>query len=176
LLGAEYQRQKRLTARHLAKSIARLIAALERELVSVDGDIDSAMRASPAWRAKEDLLSSVPGVGKIIARTLIAEMPELGSLDRKAIASLAGLAPFTRQSGKWKGKSFIGGGRKTVRSALYMGAMVAIRHNPVLRTTYQRLVAAGKPRIVALIAVARKLLVILNAILRDKAPWHSQTA
>jgi transposase len=176
MLGAEYQRQKRLTARHLAKSIARLIAALERELVSVDGDIDSAMRASPAWRAKEDLLSSVPGVGKIIARTLIAEMPELGSLDRKAIASLAGLAPFTRQSGKWKGKSFIGGGRKTVRSALYMGAMVAIRHNPVLRTTYQRLVAAGKPRIVALIAVARKLLVILNAILRDKAPWHSQTA
>ena len=97
------------------------------------------MRGSPAWREKEDLLASVPGVGPIIARTLIAELPELGTLDRKQIAALAGLAPYTRQSGQWKGKSFIGGGRKSVRTALFMGAMVASRHNPVLKAFRDRL-------------------------------------
>jgi transposase len=172
MIVAERQREKRATAR-LKKSIARLVKALEKELTSVDIDVDDAVRGSPAWRDKEDLLSSVPGIGPIIARTLIAELPELGTLDRKQIAALAGLAPVTRQSGQWRGRSFIGGGRTAVRTALFMGAMVARRHNPVLKAFFGRLVAAGKPRMVALIAVARKLLTILNAILRDNCPWQT---
>jgi transposase len=171
MIGAERQREKRATTR-LQKSIKRLVKALEKELASVDTDIDDAVRGSPAWRDKEDLLASVPGIGPIIARTLIAELPELGMLDRKKIAALAGLAPFTRQSGQWRGKSFIGGGRTSVRAALFMGAMTARRHNPILKSFFDRLVAAGKPRMVALIAVARKLLTILNAILRDQKPWQ----
>ena len=126
------------------------------------------MRGSPAWREKEDLLASVPGVGKIIARTLIAELPELGTLDRRKIAALAGLAPWTRQSGKWKGKSFIGGGSADVRTALFLGAMVAARHNPPSSSSATASSPAGKPKLVALVAVARKLLTILNAILRDQ--------
>jgi transposase len=172
MIVAERQREKRATAR-LRKSIARLVKALEKELDNVNADIDDAVRGSPAWRDKENLLASVPGIGSVIARTLIAELPELGALDRKKIAALAGLAPFTRQSGQWRGRSFIGGGRTTVRAALFMGAMTARRHNPVLKTFFDRLVAAGKPRMVALIAVARKLLTILNAILRDQRPWQT---
>ena len=122
---------------------------------------------------KEELLSSVPGVAKGISRTLIAELPELGSLTAKQIGALAGLAPFTRQSGKWRGKSFIGGGRPSVRAALFMGALVASRHNPVLKAFRDRLVARGKPKIVAIIATARKLLTILNAIIRDQKPWQN---
>ena len=172
MIGAERQRERRLTTPHLRKSIARLLKALERELVSVDAEIDDSVRGSPAWREKEDLLASVPGVGSTIARTLIAELPELGQLGRKQIAALAGLAPFTRQSGQWHGRSFIGGGRSAVRTVLFMGAMVAKRRNPVLKAFFDRLVAAGKPKMVALIAVARKLLTILNAILRDNRPWQ----
>jgi transposase len=173
MIGAERQRQKRATAKGPAKSIARLIKALEKELASAETDIGGAMRASPIWREKEDLLVSVPGIGATIARTLIADLPELGRLNRKQIAALAGLAPFTRQSGQWRGKSFIGGGRTSVRTALFMGAMVAKVHNPVLKAFFDRLVAAGKPKMVALIAVARKLLTILNAILRDRKPWQT---
>lgn len=172
MIGAERQREKRMTIPHLRKSIARLLKALEKELASLDADIDDAVRGSPAWRDKEDLLASVPGVGPIIARTLIAELPELGRLGRREIAALAGLAPFTRQSGQWRGKSFIGGGRTVVRTVLFMGAMVAKRHNPVLKIFFDRLVAAGKPKMAAIIAVARKLLTILNAILRDNRPWQ----
>ena len=173
MIGAERQREKRLTSAHLRKSIARLIRALEKELASVDEDIDGAVRGSTAWREKEDLLASTPGVGPTIARTLIAELPELGQLGRKQIASLAGLAPFTRQSGQWRGRSFVAGGRSAVRTALFMGAMVGKRHNPVLKAFFDRLVQAGKPKMVALIAVARKLLTILNAILRDRRPWQT---
>ncbi len=173
MIGAERQRERRMTTPHLRKSIARLLKALEKELASVDRDIDDAVRGSPAWRDKEDLLASVPGIGSIIARTLIAELPELGQLGRKQIAALAGLAPFARQSGQWRGRSFIGGGRTAVRTALFMGAMVAKQHNPVLKAFFNRLVAAGKPKMVALIAVARKLLTILNAILRDRRPWQT---
>ena len=111
-----------------------------------------------------------------IARTLIAELPELGTLDRRKVAALVGLAPWTRQSGKWKGKSCIGGGRADVRSALFLGAMVAARRNPELKAFRDRLVAAGKPKLVAFVATARKLLTILNAILRDHKPWRQQTA
>ena len=173
MIGAERQREKRMAVPHLRKSIARLLKALEKELASVDEDIDDAMRGSPAWRDKEDLLASVPGVGPTIARTLIAELPELGQLSRRQIAALAGLAPFTRQSGQWRGRSFIAGGRVAVRTALFMGAMVAKRHNSILKAFFDRLVAAGKPKMVALIAVARKLLTILNAILRDCLPWQT---
>ncbi len=172
MIGAERQRERRVTVPRLRKSIARLLKALEKELSSLDTDIDDAVRGSPAWRAKEDLLASVPGIGPVIARTLLAELPELGRLGRRQIAALAGLAPFTRQSGQWRGKSFIGGGRTVVRTALFLGAMVAMRHNPVLKAFFTRLVAAGKPKMVALIALARKLLTILNAILRDNRPWQ----
>jgi transposase len=173
MIGAERQREKRITLARVKKSIGRLIATLEKELASADGEIDDAMQGSPVWRAKEDLLASVPAVGPTIARTLVAELPDLGQLSRRQIAALVGLAPFTRQSGQWRGKSFIGGGRTAVRTVLFMGAMVARRHNPVLRAFFERLVAAGKPKIVALIAVARKLLVILNAIIRDNRPWQT---
>ena len=173
MIVAEKNRERRTDVRRIKRSIARLIAALEKELASVDTDIDTAVRGSPAWRAKEDLLASVPGVGSIIARGLIAELPELGTLTGKKIASLAGLAPYTRQSGQWRGKSMIGGGRKTVRSAVFLAALVASRHNPVLKAFRDRLVATGKPKMVAIIAVARKLLTILNAIVRDQKPWQN---
>jgi len=173
MIGAERQREKRVAEPHMRKSITRLLKVLEKELASLDADIDDTVRGSPAWRDKEDLLASVPGVGPTIARTLIAELPELGQLGRKQIAALVGLAPFTRQSGQWRGRSFIGGGRTAVRTVLFMGAMVAKRHNTVLKAFFDRLVAAGKPRMVALIAVARKLVTILNAILRDHRPWQT---
>lgn len=173
MIGAERQREKQVTMTRIKKSIARHILALTKDLTDLDRDIDDAVRGSSAWREKEDLLASVPGIGPVISRTLLAELPELGSLGRKQIAALAGLAPFTRQSGQWRGKSFIGGGRTVVRTALFMGALVAKRHNPVLKPFFDRLVAAGKPKMVALIAVARKLLTILNAILRDKRPWQT---
>lgn len=176
MIVAEEARLKRAANRQLKKSIGRLLAALRRELETLDADLDKQIRSSPAWRIKEQLLSSVPGVGKGISRTLIAELPEIGSLDRRQIASLAGLAPFTRQSGKWRGKSFISGGRASVRAALFMGALVASRHNPVLKAFRDKLVAQGKPRIVAIVATARKLLTILNAIIRENQPWRQQNA
>jgi transposase len=173
MIGAERNRESRATPR-MKKSIARLIKALEKELDSVETELDGTVRGSPVWAEKEDLLSSVPGIGPAISRTLMAELPELGTLDRKRIAALAGLAPFTRQSGKWKGKSFIGGGRPAVRSALFMGALVAKSRNPILKAFFDHLVAAGKPRMVALIAVARKLLTILNAMVRDGILWKGR--
>ncbi len=176
MIVAERQRQQHLSAPRLKRSVDRLVRALEKELNALDQDIDDTVRGSPLWREKEDLLQSVPGIGETIARTLLAELPELGTLDRRQIASLVGLAPFTRTSGKWRGKCFIGGGRASVRSALFMGAMVAARYNPVLRAFHQRLLAAGKLKMVALIAVARKLITILNAILRDKTPWQEAKA
>lgn len=176
MIAAENQRERRLTDKMLLKSVARLGKALRRELEELDREIDDQVRGSPAWAARENLLASVPGVGKTIARTLIAELPELGALDRRQIAALAGLAPFTRQSGQWRGKSFIGGGRQSVRNVLFIGAMVAARHNPVLKIFRDKLVAQGKPKLVALVAVARKLLTILNAILRDQRPWQQNAA
>lgn len=173
MIVAERQREKRMTLRHLKAGMVRLIKTLEKELSSLDGDIDDTVRGSPAWREKEDLLASVPGVGPVIARTLMADLPELGTLSRRQIAALVGLAPFTRQSGQWRGRSFIGGGRTTVRTALFMGAFVAMRFNPVLKAFFHRLVDAGKPKMVALIAVARKLLTILNAMVRDNRRWQN---
>ena len=170
MIGAENQRLKRASKR-MAKSIARLLKALEKELAAIDQDIDDHIRRSPNWMEKVELLKSVPGVGDQIARTLIAELPELGTLERRQIAALVGLAPWTRQSGQWRGKSMIGGGRAPVRAALYMGALVAARHNPALKAFRDRLVARGKPKMVAIIAVARKLITVLIAIVRDKKTW-----
>ena len=172
MIVAERQREKR-AARRTQKSILRLLKALQKELTEIEADIDDSVRGSPVWREKEDLLTSVPGIGSTIARTLLADLPELGSLDRRQIAALVGLAPFTRQSGQWRGRSFIGAGRATVRSAVFMGAMAATRWNATLRAFHDRLVAAGKPKLVAIIAVARKLITILNAILRDRRPWQT---
>jgi len=173
MIVAERQRENRATNVRVRKSLARHLAMLEKELGAIDQDINTLVRGSPVWRVKEDLLASVPGIGKTLARTLLAELPELGSLDRRHIASLAGLAPYTRQSGRWRGRSMIAGGRSAVRSASFMAALVASRHNPPLKDFYLRLICAGKPKMVALIAVARKLLTILNAILRDNRPWQS---
>lgn len=171
MLAGERQRQKRLTERRVRRSIERLVAALEAELAELDEQIDDQIRGTPAWCAAEDLLRSVPGVGPIVARTLLAELPELGTLTRRQIAALAGLAPWTQQSGAWRGKAFIAGGRASVRTALFPAALAAARYNPTLKAFRDHLVAAGKPKMVALIAVARKLLTILNAILRDQKPW-----
>lgn len=175
MIGAENQRLKRAPTR-TAKSIRRLLKALEKELTDIDQDIDDSIRRSPNWLEKVELLKSVPGIGDQIARTLIAELPELGTLDRRQIAALVGLAPWTRQSGQWRGKSFIGGGRAAVRSALYMGALVAARYNPDLKAFRDRLVDHGKPKLVAIIAVARKLITILNALIRDNQPWRELKA
>jgi transposase len=172
MMTAERQREKRASSR-MRKSIVRLLKALEKELSSLEQDLDDSVRGSPIWREQEDLLASVPGVGKITARTLLAELPELGSLSRRAIAALAGVAPWTRQSGKWRGKAFIGGGRASVRVALYMAAVTASRHNPQLAAFYKQLLKRGKAKKLALIAVARKLLTILNALLRDQRPWQN---
>ena len=172
MLAAERARRQQAAPGLARVSIARSVTFLEDELRSLDLEIDKTVRGTPVWRDKENLLASVPGIGKTIARTLLAELPELGTLNPKQIAALAGLAPYTRQSGKWRGRSFIGGGRTAVRTALFMGALVAARHNPVLKAFRDRLVASGKPKLVALLATARKLLVILNTIMRDKQPWR----
>jgi len=171
MMVAERQRATRLPKR-LKRSCERVVRVLEAELSALDQDIDTTVRGSPAWRAKEDLLASVPSVGDITARTLIADLPELGTLDRRKIAALVGVAPFTRQSGRWQGKAFIGGGRPNVRAALFVATMSAVRHNPTIRAFRQRLLAKGKPKMVVMVACMRKLLTILNAILRDQKPWQ----
>jgi transposase len=173
MMAAEGQRGRRVDHKRVARSIARVRKTLEAELAELDQEIGDEVRGSPLWREKEDLLVSVPGVGPVVARTLVAELPELGTLDRRQIAALAGLAPFTRQSGRWRGRSFISGGRASVRTVLFMAAMTAARFNPQLKAFRDRLVQAGKPKLVALVAVARKLLTILTAIIRDNRPWQT---
>ena len=173
MLKAERAREMRAASKRACQSIRRVIATLKAELESLDADIDKTIRASAAWQVRVDLLQSVPGVGPTTARTLLAELPEIGSLSRREIAALAGLAPWTRQSGQWRGRSMIGGGRTTVRTSVFMAALVASRHNPVLKAFRDKLVQAGKPKIVAIIAVARKLLTILNAIVREQKKWQT---
>lgn len=147
------------------------IAWLRQHLSGVDRELAATLRQSPLWRAQEDLLRSVPGIGPVASATLLAELPELGTLDRKQIAALVGVAPLNRDSGTWRGKRTVWGGRATVRSALYMPALVGIRHNPVLHDFYTRLVAAGKPKKVALTACMHKLLIICNALLKHGTRW-----
>jgi transposase len=160
----------------LKKGIEKHIRWLERELDGVDAGLNKAIQASPVWRAKEALYRGVPGIGPVISRTLIADLPELGTLTHREIATLVGLAPLARDSGTMKGKRMVFGGRAPVRSALYMAAVVGARHNPVIRTFYLRLRERGKPPKVALIACAHKLLTILNSMARTGEPWRLEHA
>jgi transposase len=172
MMVAERNRRRSLTRSRLIKGVDRVLAALQQELTTLESDIDETIRRSPVWRETEELMTSVPGVGQKTAHSLIAELPELGRLDHKRIAALAGLAPYNRDSGRFRGQRCISGGRGPVRTALYMAATVAARHNPVLKIFAERLRTAGKRPKQVLIAVARKLLLILNAILRERRPWQ----
>lgn len=158
------------------KSLRAHITWLEREVAHTDTDLAQAIRESPVWREKDTLLRSAPGVGPVLATTLLAGLPELGTLDRKQIAALVGVAPLNRDSGTLRGKRTIWGGRAHVRAVLYMAAVVASRCNPVIRAFYQRLRAAGKAKKVALTACMRKLLTILNAMMKHRTPWRAQTS
>ena len=151
------------------------IAWLEQELSDLDKGLRQTLRRSPVWREKDDLLRTVPGVGEQISLTLLANLPELGTLNRRQIAALVGVAPYNRDSGALRGKRAVWGGRSRVRAVLYMGALVASRHNPAIRDFYQRLLAAGKPKKAALVASMRKLLVILNGMLKHGSPWCDMT-
>ena len=151
------------------------IAWLEQELSDLDKGLRQTLRRSPVRREKDDLLRTVPGVGEQLSLTLLANLPELGTLNRREIAALVGVAPYNRDSGTRRGKRAVWGGRSRVRAVLYMGALVASRHNPAIRDFYQRLLAAGKPKKVALVASMRKLLVILNSMLKNGSPWCDMT-
>ena len=151
------------------------IAWLERELADLDEGLRQTLRQSPVWREKDDLLRTVPGVGEQLSLTLLAYLPELGTLNRRQVAALVGVAPFNRDSGTLRGKRTVWGGRARVRAALYMGALVASRFNPLIRDFYQRLLAAGKPKKLSLTACMRKLLVILNSMLKHRSPWCDLT-
>lgn len=156
----------------MRKIIKEHIAWLDRQVRKVEAEIDRRIERSDAWRATRDLLTSVPGVGPVLASTLITELPELGSLSHKKIAALVGVAPFPRDTGKFSGKRFCKGGRNSVRRVLYMAVISATRFNPVIRSFYQRLCENGKRKKVALIACARKMLVILNAMAKNSSQWH----
>jgi transposase len=160
----------------VAKRIAAHLKWLQKELKRTDRDLEEAIGQSETWTRNEELLRSVPGVGPVLARTLLAEVPELGSITHKRLSALVGVAPFNRDSGTLRGKRAVWGGRAHVRAALYMGTLLAVRHNPVLKEFYGRLVAAGKPKKVALVACMRKLLTILNALMRDHSVWRSTHA
>ena len=172
MIIAERHRRRMASQRRVIRAIERHLALLQAELSELEGDIDDAIRKSPAWQADADLLASVPGVGKATLRTPIAELPELGHLNRRKIAALVGVAPINRDSGTLRGRRTIAGGRPAVRTALYMAALVASRANPVIAAYYAKLRAAGKTGKQALVACMRRLVVILNAILRDRKPWQ----
>ena len=166
-LGQVFGRGKR----PVRKSLQTHIAFLERELRIADSDLGRMVRESPAWRERDDLLQSVPGVGPVLSLTLLADLPELGRLTRRQIAKLVGVAPLSRDSGTLRGRRFVQGGRASVRGVLYMGALVATKRNATIRAFYQRLLAAGKPKKLALIACMRKLLTILNTMVRMRQHW-----
>ncbi|PYM27539.1 MAG: IS110 family transposase [Candidatus Rokuibacteriota bacterium] len=172
MLGAEQNRRRLLHDRRLQRHVDAHIAWLEEALRRLDHDLTTLIRSTPVWRETEDLLRSVPGIGPVTACTLIADLPELGHLDRRRIAALAGLAPFARDSGAFRGRRMIAGGRAHIRRVLYMATLTAIKHNPAIRVFYLRLVAAGRPGKLALTAAMRKLLTVLNAMLRDRRPWQ----
>lgn len=162
--------------RGVKKSLKNHISYLERELRMTDTELGDMIKASPVWRERDELLQSVPGVGPVLSRTLLADLPELGQLSRRAIAKLVGVAPLSRDSGTMRGRRFVQGGRATVRAVLYMAALVATKRNAVIRAFYRRLVAAGKPKKLALVACMRKLLTILNVMVRTAQPWTAETA
>ncbi|HEX7215171.1 MAG TPA: IS110 family transposase [Methylomirabilota bacterium] len=172
MLGAELNRRRLLRDRRLQRHLDAHIAWLEEALRRLDHDLTTLIRSTPMWREADDLLRSVPGIGPVTACTLIADLPELGRLDRRRIAALVGLAPVARDSGTFRGRRMIFGGRGHVRRVLYMATLTAIKHNPIIRAFHRRLVGAGRPGKVALTAAMRKLLTILNAMLRDRRPWQ----
>lgn len=178
MLLAERQRLAQLgtTTGPVARDLRTHIRWLEKRVTDADADIQNAIQGSPIWRANDDLLRSVPAVGPKTSGTLLAELPEIGTLTRRTIAALVGVAPFNCDSGQFRGRRMIWGGRPSVRAALYMAALVASRHNPVLARFYQRLIAAGKPKKVALVAVMRRLLTILNAMIKHQTAWRPETA
>jgi transposase len=155
----------------LRRRLQAHIKWLGKELSQTDGDLSAAVKDSPMWAAKDQILTSTPGVGRVSSFTLLADLPELGSLNRKEVAALVGVAPLNRDSGAFRGKRIVWGGRARVRQALYMATLAATRHNPIIRDFYHRLCAAGKPKKVALVACMRKLLLILNCMVRDGTRW-----
>lgn len=173
MLGME---RNRLPGAHKAvrPQVKRTIDWLQKQISDTDRDTDEALKACGIWREKVELLESVPGIGRVISLNLLATLPELGTLNRRQISALAGVAPFNRDSGRMRGKRSIYGGRAATRAALYMAALVGARHNPVLKRFYLRLRAAGKPGKVALVACMRKLLTILNVMIREGTPWKPQ--
>lgn len=173
MIGMESNRRRQARNPRVLRGIERTLASLQAALTDLDDEIGGTIRRTPAWREAEDLLTSVPGIGPITARTLIAELPELGTIDRRRIAALVGVAPVNRDSGAMRGHRAIAGGRKGVRNTLYMAALTAVRWNPAVRAAYLRLRARGAPPKAALVAAMRKLLTILNAILRDGRPWRT---
>jgi transposase len=176
MLGAERNRLGQVFGhgkRPVKKSLKGHIAFLERELRIADTDLGDMVRKSPAWRERDDLLQSVPGVGRVTSMTLLADLPELGRLSRRAIAKLVGIAPLSRDSGTLRGHRFVQGGRASVRAVLYMATLVATKRNTVIRTFYQRLLVAGKPKKLALVACMRKLLTILNTMVRTQQRWSA---
>ena len=173
MISSETMRSHQARLPAVRRRLAAHLDWMNQELRQLDADLDTAVRANPAWQERATLLVSVPGVGDATTRTLLAELPELGTLGRRQIAALAGLAPVAHDSGQHRGTRHIRGGRGTVRAALYMAAWIGSRWNPTLKDIYQRLRAAGKPRKVALVACMRRLLTILNAMIRDKTPWRA---
>lgn len=155
------------------QSLKTHIAFLERELRLTDTDLGEMVKASPAWRERDELLRRVPGVGPVMSRTLLADLPELGPLSRRAIAKLVGVAPLSRDSGTMRGRRFVQGGRATVRGVLYLAALVATKRNAVIRAFYLRWLATGKPKKLALVACMRKLLTILNTMVRTNTTWNA---
>lgn len=179
LVGMRTMESNRLggvTDRAIRRSIEAILRALDRELDRANRDLDAAIRSSPVWPAKDELLQSIPGIGPVVSRTLLAELPELGTLSREQVASLAGVAPMNRDSGSWRGRRMVAGGRAVVRGMLYLGSHAARQGNAFLRAFAERLAAAGKAPKVIRIALARKLLIIANAVLRDNRPWQPNMA
>ena len=170
MLTAEKNRLA-MAHRRVHKNIKQTIAWLEKQLDSVNGDLDGAIKASPVWREKEDILTSAKGVGSVLSTTLLCGLPELGTLNRRQISALVGVCPFNRDSGTQRGRRTIFGGRADVRAVLYMGTLAAIRFNPVIKTFHTRLIKAGKLPKVAITACMRKLLTILNAMMRNNQKW-----
>ena len=172
MITAENNRLE-MTSKAVAKRIGAHVRWLEQELERANQELDRAIEQSPIWKENEDLLQSAKGIGPVTSRTLLAELPELGTLDRKQIAALVGIAPFNRDSGSLKGRRSIWGGRAPVRCALYMATLVATQRNPLIRDFYNRLIAKGKLFKVALVACMRKLLTILNSMLKHKTRWSN---
>jgi transposase len=172
MIGMESNRQHQARDAQLKTRIQTHLAWLQQALADIDQEIDGRVRRSPAWRETEELLTSVPGIGKVTAHTLLADLPELGQLGRRKLAALVGVAPINRDSGLLRGHRAIAGGRFAVRSTLYMATLSAIRWNPLIRAHYTRLRDRGRPAKVAIVACMRRLLTILNAMLRERKPWQ----